>query len=202
MAQSGKNYIYLVDDDDSFRESLVNAFISVGFQVHAFASADAFLDHQDILWPAILISDVRMPGKSGIDLQTRLLEENLGIPILFLTGEASVDEAITGLKRGAIDFIQKPFNMEVLLLAIEKAFEKQKESLAKKHKTIVRNEKLGRLTPREREVCDLIVRGYANPKIAFSLYLSIETVKQYKKSIYQKLDLEDLASLMAFMREE
>jgi DNA-binding NarL/FixJ family response regulator len=74
--------------------------------------------------------------------------------------------------------------------------------LAKKHKTIVRNEKLGRLTPREREVCDLIVRGYANPKIAFTLYLSIETVKQYKKNVYQKLDIEDLASLMAFMREE
>jgi FixJ family two-component response regulator len=202
MTKSSQNYIYLVDDDESFRESLVNAFASLSYKVHAFASADAFLEHQDILWPAVLISDVRMPGKSGIELQTCLLDENLGIPMVFLTGEASVDEAITALKRGAIDFIQKPFNMEVLLSVIEKAFEKQKESLAKKHKAIVRNERLGRLTPREREVCDLIVKGYANPKIAFTLYLSIETVKQYKKNIYQKLDLEDLAGLIAFMQQE
>jgi FixJ family two-component response regulator len=202
MTKLGDHYIYLVDDDEPFRQGLNNALKSLDYKVQAFESADAFLEHQDILWPAILISDVRMPGKTGIELQKRLLDENLGIPVIFITGEASVEEAVAGLKRGAIDFIQKPFNMEVLLSVIEKAFEKQRDSLAKKHKAIIRNERLGRLAPREREVADLIVQGYANPKIAFSLYLSIETVKQYKKNIYSKLGVEDLASLMAFMREE
>ena len=196
---NGQQHIYLVDDDDSYRASLSGALKSLNYEVQSFASADAFLAHEDIAWPSILITDMRMPGQSGVELQKRLIDENLGIPILFITGESTVMEAVTALKQGAIDFIHKPFNMESLILVIERAFEKQKSALSKKQKSIIKTERLGRLTPREREVCDLIVLGYANPKIAFQLYISIETVKQYKKNIYQKLGVDDLAELIAFM---
>lgn len=192
----------MVDDDASYRASLTDAFSSLGYQVHPFDCATSFLENQDIFWPAVLVSDMRMPGKSGVELQQSLVDAALGIPIVFISGESTVQEAITGLKMGAIDFLQKPFAMEALVAAVEKSLENQRVSLAKSYKSIAREEKLKRLAPREREVCELMVLGYANPKIAFQLYLSIETVKQYKKNIYQKLGIEDLAGLIAFMRQE
>jgi len=202
MGNSKNSHIYLVDDDASFRISLEDAFGSLGFNVHSFSSANDFLESQDLCWPAVLVSDMRMPGKSGVELQQSLVDAALGIPIIFISGESSLQEAITGMKLGAVDFIQKPFAMEELISAIERALEQQRANLTKNYKNIAREEKLKRLAPRERQVCDLLVKGYTNPKIAFELYLSIETVKQYKKNIYQKLNLEDLAGLIAFMRQE
>ena len=201
MNSANPSHIYLVDDDASFRSSLNGAFVSLGYQVKTFASADEFLSHQDIAWPAVLISDMRMPGKSGVELQQKLIDEALGIPIVFISGESTLDEAVRVLKQGAIDFIQKPFNMEELLEVIEAAIEKQKLGLAKKYKTIVREERLARLAPRERDVCKLMVRGFSNPKLAQELNLSLETIKQYKQNVYGKLGIDDLASLIAFMQD-
>lgn len=202
MTTAKNSHIYLVEDDASYRVSLTEAFTLLEYQVHPFDCATSFLDNQDILWPAVLVSDMRMPGKTGVELQQNLIDAALGIPIIFISGESTVQEAITGLKLGAIDFLQKPFAMESLVGAVEKALEKQRISLAKTYKLITREERLKRLAPREREVCELMVLGHTNPKIAFQLYLSIETVKQYKKNVYEKLGIEDLAGLIAFMRQE
>ena len=202
MSTAKNSHIYLVDDDASFRASLKEAFSSLGYQVHVFESADAFLEYEDIAWPAVLVSDVRMPGKSGVQMQQSLVDANFEIPIVFISGEITIHEVISGMKLGAIDFLQKPFAMEALVATVEKALERQRVSLAKSYKAIAKEEKLKRLAPREREVCDLIVLGHTNPKIAFQLYLSIETVKQYKKNIYQKLAIEDLAGLIALMRQD
>jgi FixJ family two-component response regulator len=110
-----------------------------------------------------------------------------------------VGEVIRGFKQGAIDFIQKPFNMELLIQVLETSIEKQKVSLSKKYKLIVREERLARLTKRENETCLLMSKGYSNPKMAQELGLSIETVKQYKQNVYAKLELGDLSELIAFL---
>lgn len=200
MSTINGNYIYLIDDDASFRDSLEQALRMLGYHVKSYSSAESFLGIEDISWPALIISDMRMPGRSGVELQKRIIEENLGIPMLFISGESSLDEAVTSMRQGAVDFLQKPFNMEALLKVVEAAFEQQRINLVKSHKTIIREQKLTRLAPREREVCDLMAKGYTNPKIAVELELSIETVKQYKKNIYNKLAIEDLAELIALMR--
>lgn len=200
MSSQNNHFIYLIDDDDSFRLSLEGAFIALGYTVHSFKSVDSFFQHENICWPAIIITDVRMPEKTGIDLQQRLIDENYGLPLIFISGESSLAEAITGMRRGAIDFLQKPFNMEDLLKIISNSFENQKSHLAKAHKRIIRDATLNRLAPREREVCELMAMGFSNPKMAQQLTLSIETIKQYKKSVYEKLNLGDLAELIAFMR--
>ena len=201
MYSANPSYIYLVDDDASFRSSLNGAFVSLGYQVKTFASADEFLAHPDIAWPAVLVSDMRMPGKSGVELQKKLIDEALGIPIVFISGESTLEEAVRGLKQGAIDFIQKPFNMEDLLRTIEASIEKQRQNLAKKYKLIVKEERLARLAPRERDVCVLMAKGFSNPKMADILQLSVETIKQYKQNVFGKLGIEDLAGLIAFMHD-
>jgi FixJ family two-component response regulator len=201
MYEKNSSYIYLVDDDSSFRHSLESALVSLGYQVKSFASADDFLKYQDIAWPAVLISDMRMPGTSGVELQEKLVDAALGIPIVFISGESTVGEVIRGFKQGAIDFIQKPFNMELLIQVLETSIEKQKVSLSKKYKVVVREERLSRLTPREAEVLKLMVRGFANPRLAQDLNLSIETIKQYKQNVYEKLGIDDLAGLIAFMQD-
>jgi len=199
MYEKNLSHIYLVDDDSSFRHSLESTLISLGYQVKSFASADDFLKYQDIAWPAVLISDMRMPGVSGVELQEKLVDAALGIPIVFISGESTVGEVIRGFKQGAIDFIQKPFNMELLIQVLETSIEKQKVSLSKKYKLIVREERLARLTKRENETCLLMSKGYSNPKMAQELGLSIETVKQYKQNVYAKLELGDLSELIAFL---
>ena len=142
-----------------------------------------------------------MPGKSGVELQQDLIEANLGIPLIFMSGESTVQEAILGMRQGAIDFLEKPFAVEALLVSVERALELQRVNLAKTYRESVRTERLKRLAPREREACQLMTQGYANPRIAIEMGLSLDTVKQYKKNVYTKLGIGDLAALIAFMQD-
>lgn len=201
MSSENKGYLYIVEDDISFRDSLRLAFISLGYQVWVFGSSKELLEFPNICWPAVLISDVRMPGRSGVELQQDLIEASLGIPVIFMSGESTLQEAILGMKQGAIDFLQKPFAMESLLLSVERALELQRVNLARAYRESVRTERLKRLAPREREACQLMTQGYANPRMAIEMGLSLETVKQYKKNVYTKLGIDDLAALIAFMRD-
>lgn len=201
MDENKRASLYLVEDDTSLRDSLCQAFLSLGYQVFAFEGPTALLDHQNIQWPAVLISDVRMPGQSGVDLQRDLLEAQLGLPVIFISGQSTVEEAILGMKQGAVDFLLKPFAFETLVSSVEHALENQRRHHSKTFAESARRERLMRLAPREREACQLMALGYANAKIAMEMDLSLETVKQYKKNVYAKLGLEDLAELIAFMRE-
>jgi len=201
MSSENKGYLYILDDDASFRDSLRHAFVSLGYQVWGFGSAQELLQFSNICWPAVLITDVRMPGKSGVELQQDLIEANLGIPLIFMSGESTVQEAILGMRQGAIDFLEKPFAVEALLVSVERALELQRVNLAKTYRESVRTERLKRLAPREREACQLMTQGYANPRIAIEMGLSLDTVKQYKKNVYTKLGIGDLAALIAFMQD-
>ena len=201
MSSENKGYLYILDDDASFRDSLRHAFVSLGYQVWVFGRAQELLQFSNICWPAVLITDVRMPGKSGVELQQDLIEANLGIPLIFMSGESTVQEAILGMRQGAIDFLEKPFAVEALLVSVERALELQRVNLAKTYRESVRTERLKRLAPREREACQLMTQGYANPRIAIEMGLSLDTVKQYKKNVYTKLGVGDLAALIAFMQD-
>ncbi len=201
MSSENKGYLYILDDDASFRDSLRHAFVSLGYQVWVFGSPQELLQFSNICWPAVLITDVRMPGKSGVELQQDLIEANLGIPLIFMSGESTVQEAILGMRQGAIDFLEKPFAVEALLVSVERALELQRVNLAKTYRESVRTERLKRLAPREREACQLMTQGYANPRIAIEMGLSLDTVKQYKKNVYTKLGVGDLAALIAFMQD-
>ncbi len=201
MSSEIKGYLYIVDDDVSFRDSLRLAFISLGYQVLVFGSSKELLEFPNICWPAVLISDVRMPGRSGVELQQDLIEASIGIPMIFISGESTLQEAILGMKRGAIDFLEKPFAMESLLLSVERALELQRVNLARTNRESVRTERLKRLSPREREACQLMTQGYSNPRMTIEMGLSLDTVKQYKKNVYTKLGLDDLADLIAFMQD-
>lgn len=201
MSSENKGYLYILDDDASFRDSLRHAFVSLGYQVWVFGSPQELLQFSNICWPAVLITDVRMPGKSGVELQQDLIEANLGIPLIFMSGESTVQEAILGMRQGAIDFLEKPFAVEALLVSVERALELQRVNLTKTYRESVRTERLKRLAPREREACQLMTQGYANPRIAIEMGLSLDTVKQYKKNVYTKLGIGDLAALIAFMQD-
>ena len=201
MSSENKGYLYILDDDASFRDSLRHAFVNLGYQVWVFGSPQELLQFSNICWPAVLITDVRMPGKSGVELQQDLIEANLGIPLIFMSGESTVQEAILGMRQGAIDFLEKPFAVEALLVSVERALELQRVNLAKTYRESVRTERLKRLAPREREACQLMRQGYANPRIAIEMGLSLDTVKQYKKNVYTKLGIGDLAALIAFMQD-
>ena len=199
MSSQPKQFIYLVDDDDSVRSSLKAAFEAVGYEVHPFSSAMDFLAQEDYYWPAVVINDVRMPKMSGVEMQTQLLERGLNIPIIFISGQSTAKEVITGLKQGAIDFLLKPLNMQELMAVTLKAFEKVHQDHIETHRRLTKQQKLEKLAPREREACELIAKGYSNLEIGEKLNIKADTAKQYKIQIFEKLGLDGVPALIEFM---
>ena len=200
MLEPIKHIIYLIDDDDSVRNSFKNVLELLGYEVHPFSSAMEFIALEDLYWPAILISDVRMPKMSGIQLQSILLERGIKIPIIFISGESTVDEAIQGLKKGGFDFFLKPLQMDDFLSSIVKTFEKLILEHKESHRLLTRDCRLERLAPREREVCDLIAKGHTNIEIGQILSIKADTAKKYKSQIFDKLNLTSVSELIQFMK--
>lgn len=199
MSSQSKQFIYLVDDDDLVRDGLKAAFENLGYEVHSFSSALDFLAIEDYYWPAIVVNDVRLPIMSGLEMQAQLLQRGLNIPIIFISGQSTVHEVITGLKQGAIDFLLKPLNMQELIAATLKAFEKVHKDHTETHRRLSKQQKLEKLAPREREVCELIAKGYSNLEIGEKLNIKADTAKQYKIQIFEKLDLDGVPALIEFM---
>jgi FixJ family two-component response regulator len=192
----GKGTIYLVEDDDSLRNSLVDVLNYYEFHVLAFSSAESFLNTTVKEVPAVLITDMRLPNKSGIEIQAKLASSDRSLPIIFISGESSVSQSITAMKQGAIEFLIKPFETSDLLSAIERALENDKN---KYKKEIIRNElnnNLKSLSPREREVYNLLARGFNNKELVENLSISLATVKQYKSEVMRKLNLKSLSELI------
>ena len=188
--------VFIVDDDESVRKSVQRLLKSVNIQVKAFSSANEFLKHGLSQNPACLILDVRMPGLSGLELQKVLLKSNHSPSIVFISGHGNIPMSVQALKAGAVDFLEKPFDDQDLLdavnLAIEKtARDKQKADELKK----IRN-RLDSLTPREREVFNLVVTGMLNKQIAHELGTSEKTVKVHRGRVMQKMQVDSLADLV------
>jgi RNA polymerase sigma factor (sigma-70 family) len=188
--------VFIVDDDESVRKSLERLIISVGLKVETFSSAIEFLKRDSYHGPACLILDVRMPGLSGLDLQAELAKAQRTLSIVFITGHGNIPMSVQALKAGAVDFLEKPFEEQDLLDAVNLAI--QKDRLAKEKLAELREiqERVESLTPREREVFALVVTGMLNKQIAFDLGISEKTIKVHRARVMQKMQADSLADLV------
>jgi len=188
--------IYIVDDDEAVRDSLRWLLEANGYRVLCFAGAEDFLANYHPDHVGVLIVDVRMPGMSGLELQEELIQRRSSLPIVFITGHGDVPMAVSTMKKGAIDFLEKPFNetelrnivARMLAQAVEHA---QQVQAQKSHQAILR-----RLTTREQQVLDRIVAGRLNKQIANDLNISIKTVEAHRANIMEKLEVNTAAELI------
>jgi len=188
--------VYIIDDDDAVRRSLRLLVKSVGLRTETFSSAQEFLEVYDVNQPGCLVLDVRMPGMSGLELQDRLNAADKWIPIIFITGHGDVPMAVQAMRKGAVEFLQKPFRDQELVERINLALQQDAE---RRNAVIERDQltkRLDSLTPREREVLDAIVDGHANKAIAIDLDVSQRTVEVHRARVMGKMQARSVAQLV------
>lgn len=188
--------LYLVDDDDAFRDSLAVLCDSVGFEVEEFGSARDFLDRPLDQMNGCVLLDVRMPGMSGVEMFAELKRRDFGLPVIFLTGHGDVPMAVNAMKDGAFDFMTKPFSHQELLDRVNAALRSFEENEETRLQLDELTERLEQLTPREREVMDLVVDGLANKVIANRLDISQRTVEIHRARVMEKMQAPSLAALV------
>ena len=188
--------VFVVDDDRAVRESLALLVQSVGLEVETFAGAGEFLDAYRPDRRGCLITDIRMPGMSGLELQERLTADGYHIPVIVLTGFGDVPAAVRALKGGAVDFVEKPFNPQALLDLVQQAIVRDTELREQAARAADVAERKALLTPREREVMALVVAGKANKVVAIDLSISERTVELHRGRIMKKMQARSLAELM------
>lgn len=190
--------VHIVDDDSSFRAALERRLRKAGYDVETYRSAQQMLDRlPDGNGPGCILLDVRIPGLSGPELQTRLGELGSTLPIIFLTGYADVPTTVRTIKAGAEDFLTKPVTSEQLIGAIEKAIANHQNSIGMKAKLDSLRSQLATLTPRERQVFDLVVRGKINKQIAQQLGATERTIKAHRHRVMEKMRVQSLAELVS-----
>jgi FixJ family two-component response regulator len=188
--------VFIVDDDTSLRDSLKDLIRSVGLRVEAFASAQEFLRSKRPDMPGCLVLDVRLKGLSGLDLQKRMAEADMEIPIIFITGHGDIPMTVEAMKAGAVEFLTKPFRDQDLLDAIEQALERDCKAREQRAKVAELRSRFDSLTPREREVMTLVVAGLLNKQIAGELGTSEASVKVHRQHVMEKLGAGSLAELV------
>ncbi len=191
-----KPTVVVVDDDQSVREGLKWLLESVDLQVATYASANEFLESFDPTAPGCLVLDVRMPGMSGLELQETLVEQRCGLPIIILTGHADVPMCVRAFKGGAFAFLEKPANQQDLLEQVQRAIEQDRKNrqASDPHDDI--ENRLLQLTPREREVMDLLVAGHSMKQIAAILQISLPTCSKHRSNVLDKLNVENDVQLV------
>jgi FixJ family two-component response regulator len=193
--------VFVVDDDEAVRTSLRLLLKSVGLQVETFASAQEFLDQFDPDRAGCLVLDIRMPGMSGLELQQQLNERHSIMPIVFITGHGDVPMAVEAMQAGAVDFIQKPFRDQDLIDRINRALEKDKAMRGSLRERDEIRRRMSQLTPREREVLELVTQGKANKVIAGDLNVSQRTVEIHRARVMEKMGAASLAHLVRMVIE-
>jgi FixJ family two-component response regulator len=191
-----KGTVYVVDDDEAVRDSLQWLLEGKDYRVRCFDSAESFLSRYDPREVACLIVDIRMGGMTGLELQDRLLERKSPLPIVFITGHGDVPMAVNTMKKGAMDFIQKPFKEDELVSLVERMLEHAKGAFAEYQSAASRDALLSKLTSREAQVLERIVAGRLNKQIADDLGISIKTVEAHRANIMEKLNANTVADLL------
>jgi FixJ family two-component response regulator len=188
--------VFVVDDDAPLRESLKNLIRSVGLRVEAFASAQEFLRTKRPDLAGCLVLDVRLPGLSGLDLQKRIAEAEMEIPIIFITGHGDIPMTVQAMKAGAVEFLTKPFRDQDLLDAIQRALERDRKARERRAEIEALRRRFDSLTPREREVMGLVVTGLLNKQVAGELGTSETTVKIHRHQVMEKMGAGSLVELV------
>jgi len=191
-----KGTVHVVDDDEGVRDSLQWLLEGKDYRVRCYDSAETFLSRYDPREVACLIVDIRMGGMTGLELQDRLIERRSPLPVVFITGHGDVPMAVSTMKKGAMDFIQKPFQEEALLSLVERMLEQARESFNAYQNTASREALLAKLTSREAQVLERIVAGRLNKQIADDLGISIKTVEAHRANIMEKLGANTVADLL------
>jgi FixJ family two-component response regulator len=188
--------VYVVDDDAAIRKALVRLLRSMGLEVVAFSTAQEFLDAAPTRRPACLVLDVRLPGIGGLDLQSRLGQSQPNLPVIFITGYGNVPTSVRAMKGGAIDFLQKPFQDDDLLAAVQHALALSRHALAESLVRAEIQQRLDTLTRREREVMELVVTGMLNKQIAAELGAAEKTIKVHRGRVMHKMKVNSVAELV------
>ena len=191
-----KGTVYVVDDDEAVRDSLQWLLEGKDYRVRCFESAEGFLSRYDPREVACLIVDIRMNGMTGLELQERLVERQSALPIVFITGHGDVPMAVDAMKKGALDFVQKPFDEAAITNLVERMLDHAAEAFEHLQQAASRDALLAKLTSRETQVLERIVAGRLNKQIADDLNISIKTVEAHRANIMEKLGANTVADLL------
>lgn len=188
--------VFIIDDEPPVRHSLARLLESAGYRSREFESAEAFLAEYHAETPGCLLLDVRMPGMSGVDLQRRLREQDMRLPVIIVTGHADVPMAVSAMKNGAVDFIEKPFEDDHLLACVSRAIELDAEARAVASRTTEAAHRLAMLSPREREVLNGLAAGSTVDQIAADIGISPKTVYMHRSHLMHKLGSDSVVDLV------
>jgi len=188
--------VYVVDDDPAIRDSLSLSLSLRGYHIAQFASAEDFLNAYDDAWVGCVVADIRMPGMSGLQLQAALAERGSKLPVVIITGHGDVTSAREAFRGKAIDFLEKPFDDEHLISAIDTAFERELGRMKEQIGNARRNAMMASLSPREREVMDFLVRGLHAKEIGEQLGISHRTVEVHKAHIMEKMSVRSVVDIV------
>lgn len=189
--------VHVVDDDASWRVSVKRLLSAMGYRVALHDSAEAFLDAADFALPGCVLLDLRMPGVDGLRVQQRLAESGRAVPIVFVSAHGDIPTSVTAVKSGAEDFLTKPVDADVLLGAVERAIARDRAQRAGQQHLAELRSRVQALTPAERKVFDLVVRGRLNKQIGVELGTAERTVKWHRHNLMHKLGLKSLAELVS-----
>jgi FixJ family two-component response regulator len=192
--------VVLVDDDGAVRDALALVLSLHGYRTRSFASAEHLLDAVDPSWVGCVVADLKMPGLSGLELAAELATRGIGMPVVIITAHGDVASARAAFRLNAVDFLEKPFDDDQLIEAIETAFGREATRLATSGERAEREKSLAKLSPREREIAALVARGMRNPAIAEQLAISPRTVEVHKARIMDKLGVRGLDELIVKMQ--
>ena len=191
-----KGHMYLIDDDPSIRRSLAFSLSSLRYSIQSFENPKAFLKDSLSISPAVILLDNRMPETSGLSLQNELIHQGRVTPIIFISGESHPPEIIEALKKGAVDFLLKPFGLHALVQAIDLALEKDKTGLDQRMKIEKARQRFSSLTDKEREICGWMIKGFGNKEIANLNGSAASTVKLHRSRVLEKMGCTSLSELL------
>ena len=189
-------HVIVIDDDDSVRRSLCTMLERAGYNVSLYDCADAFLSNPILPSPAVILLDMRMPGTTGVGLQSQLKMIAKNVPVIFVSGDSRPEEIIAAMKQGAVDFLLKPFTAQAMMDVIQRAMTMSEQAVVDADKNLQVSERLKRLTPREMEVCHWMVRGYSNQQIATIDGGASATIKLHRARVMEKMSARTLPELI------